>query len=119
MVTSHKNAFKEETPGGVRIRSEVERANAKLRHFRGIAASVMSDAKRLINEMIEECREEERDAMWILEGKEIRQPEIPTCGWQEFREKLNMLEHYIDYAKRLCEGSTESMLKTDEKEGRS
>jgi hypothetical protein len=28
----------------------------------------------------------------------------PECGWPEFLEKMWLLRHYLDYAKRLSEG---------------
>jgi hypothetical protein len=30
---------------------------------------------------------------------------MPSCGWEEFREKLHELRHCIDHAKRFCDGS--------------
>ena len=88
------------------IRSEKERANAKLRHYRGVAVGVMNDALNLWQEIWETCQDP-RTCIEIIEGKSEPEGAIPTCGWPEFMEKLHLLRHYMDYTKRLCEGSIE------------
>jgi hypothetical protein len=86
------------------IKREIERTNAKLRHFRGVAAGVLNDAFVLWEEIWGVCGDP-RTCEEILEGVEEPAGQIPTCGWPEFRKKLDLLRHYIDYTKRLCEGS--------------
>lgn len=86
------------------IKRDIDRANARLRHFRGVAASVLNDASTLWEETWEVCQDP-RTCEEILEGIEEPAGQIPTCGWPEFRKKLDLLRHYIDYTKRLCEGS--------------
>ena len=93
---------------------EVERINAKLRHFRGIAANVMKEAMKVWQQIWEECSDP-RTCDDILGGDDTQDGEIPLCGWPEFMEKLHLLGHYIDYTKRLCEGSIDKA-STDEME---
>lgn len=87
-------------------RDEIDRINARLRHFRGVAASVMGDALEIWREIWDACQDP-RSCEDILEDV----PEPPGCtpsgGWAEYLERLHLLGTYIDYAKRLCEGSTD------------
>lgn len=85
-------------------RDEIDRVNARLRHFRGVAAGVMRDALEIWREIWDSCQDR-RSWEEILEGT----PEPPGFtsprDWAECVEKLHLLGTYIDYAKRLCEGS--------------
>jgi len=93
---------------------QIERASARLRHFRGIAASVMNEALRIWQEIWESSLDT-RTCEEILEGADESKDRIPSCGWPEFRERLYLLRQYIDYARRLCEGSI-NMASKDESE---
>jgi len=93
---------------GGHVRSEMERANARLRHFRGVAAGVLKDAQRVWEEVSEVCRDP-RTCEEILEGAAEPIEKMPVCGWPELREKLHLLGHYIDYTRRLCEGSIDDL----------
>ena len=93
-----------------RLRTEIERANAKLRHFRGVAASVLNDAQKVFEEICEACNDP-RTCEQILEDVDEMAGRSPVCGWPEFREKLNLLGHHIDYTKRLLEGSIDGVPK--------
>ncbi|MGV8074643.1 MAG: hypothetical protein AB2L11_08825 [Syntrophobacteraceae bacterium] len=83
---------------------EIRRTNARLNHFRGVAASVMVDAHRIWAEIWDElqypgsCEE-------ILDGK--ARPVGLTAEEDRSRllDKLQLLGIRIDYARRLCEGS--------------
>ena len=111
-----KHAFK--AKGDVRItreveiKREIERTNARLRHFRGVAASVMSEAFRIWQQICDACQDS-RTCDEILEGMNEPSDPIPSCGWPEFRQKLHLLGHYIDYTRRLCEGSIEKTSKDE------
>ncbi len=89
------------------LKREVERFNAKLRHFRGVAASVLQDAQKVWEEMWEACGDP-RSCEEILEDADNLFDRAPACGWPEFREKLHLLGHYIDYTRRLCEGAIDN-----------
>jgi hypothetical protein len=107
-----KSKDKPESIHDEHIRREIERTNARMRHFRGVSASVMNDALKLWQEIWEACQDP-RTEIEIIEGASERKGPIPACGWQEFREKLHLLGHYIDYTKRLCEGSIDDTSKKE------
>jgi hypothetical protein len=85
-------------------RSEIDRANARIRHFRGVAAGVLVDAEKVWEEISYACQDP-RTCEEILEGVEYPTERAPSCGWPEFMEKLHLLGHYIHYTRRLCDGS--------------
>ncbi len=89
-------------------RRDIERFNAKLRHFRGVAATVLNDAQKVWEEVWDACRDP-RSCEEILEGREDACDRMPACGWPELRERLHLLGHYIDYTKRLCDGSLDDL----------
>lgn len=86
------------------VKKEIERANAQMRHFRGVAGAVLGDAVVLLEEIWDACNDP-RTWEEILEGVEEPVGALPTCGWPEFRKRLDLLRHYIDYSRRLCDGS--------------
>jgi len=91
------NIFNDDHP-----RRDIERFNARLRHFRGVAAGVLIDAEKVWEEICCACQDP-RTCEEILEG-------VP-----EFMEKLHLLGHYIYYTRRLCDGSLDETA-SDEKE---
>ena len=92
------------------IKREIVRTNAKLRHFRGIAASVVQDARGVWRQIWDACQDQ-RSCDEILEGVNEPIGQVPAEGWQDLREKLHLLGHYLDYAQRLCDGSIETISK--------
>ena len=95
-------------------RSEIDRVNARIRHFRGVAASVLIDAEKVWEEIFRTCQDP-RTYEEILEGVEAPTERAPSCGWPEFMEKLHLLGHYVHYTKRLCDGSLDETA-SDERE---
>ncbi len=93
-----KTGLNEET------RREVDRFNARMRHFQGVAASVMEQAQDLMDEICEQLRDP-RTPEEIIDGVPLSEDTLPSCGWPEFLEKLHLLGHYLDYTRRLCDGS--------------
>ncbi|MBM4285014.1 MAG: hypothetical protein FJ128_07175 [Deltaproteobacteria bacterium] len=87
-------------------RGEIDRVNARLRHFRGVAVHVMDDALGIWRDLWEACQDL-RSWEEILDDAPEPEGRIPAGGWTDFREKLHLLGTYLDYAKRLCEGSLE------------
>jgi len=47
---------------------------------------------------------------------ELSEGAIPVCGWPELKEKLHLLGHYLDYARRLLGGSMEQDHNSDKEE---
>lgn len=85
-------------------KEELNRLNARLRHFRGIAACVMHEALNTLQEIWDSCQDP-RTCQEILDGVPEAVARTPVGGWNEFYEKLHLLGIYLDYAKRLCEGA--------------
>ena len=85
-------------------RSEVDRVNARIRHFRGVAAGVLVDAEKVWQEIFQACQDP-RTCEEILEGADVPAGKAPSCGWPEFMEKLHLIGHYIHYTRKLCDGS--------------
>jgi hypothetical protein len=85
---------------------EIDRVNARLRHFRGVAAGVMYDAQELLRDIWDSCQDP-RSWQDIVDGVPEPVARTPAGGWAEFHEKLHLLGTYLEYAKRLCEGSLE------------
>ena len=105
-ASDSKNADKEY------IKREIERTNAMLRHFRGVAVNVMDDALKTWRQIWDSCQDT-RTCEEIIENGYEPSDQIPLCGWQEFREKLHLLEDYLKYAQRLCEGSIDKISKDE------
>jgi len=72
--------------------------------FAELLGGVMNEARKLCEEMWAACQDD-RTCEEIIEGIGEPMNKEPACGWAEFMEKLHLLRHYIDYAKRLCDGS--------------
>ena len=85
-------------------RREGDRFNARMRHFQGVAASVMREAQELWEE-IWVALQDPRTPEEIIDGVPLSEEALPSCGWPEFMEKLHLLGHYLDYTRRLCDGS--------------
>ena len=85
---------------------EIDRFNARMRHFHGVASSVIADAEKLLAELWEACQDP-RTPEEIIDGVEIPAGSVPAGGWGEFKEKLYLLGHYLDYTQRLLDGSIE------------
>lgn len=86
------------------ITRECERINARLRHFRGIASTVMGDAFEVWEE-IWEVLQDPRSCEEILDGHPTAPGEMPEDVRSLLMEKFHLLGVYIKYAKKLCEGS--------------
>ncbi len=88
---------------GETLKREIDRTNARLRHFRGIAATVMSSAFQTWKEITENL-EDRRACSEILDGTGRTCTHMTPEHWRELLEKLHLLGIQIDYARRLCEG---------------
>ena len=94
-------------PSREELERGIEAANARLRHFRGIAASVMNEALGLWKEIWDDLQDARSCAEIMEDFGDI------SCSSQVLRqerrsmvlEKLHLLGIQIDYARRLCEGS--------------
>ena len=91
------------------VGEELDRVNARLRHFRGVAACVMSDALEIWGE-IWDASQDHRSCEDILADFPGPRDHTPSGEWAAYLEKLHLLGTYIDYAKRLCEGSIDQQI---------
>ncbi len=87
-----------------RTEEEVRREGAKLRHFRGVAVSVMDDALRLWKDVWESLQypESAEEAAEVVEPGSGHDPEDVRAL---LLKKLELLGMRIECARRLCEGS--------------
>jgi len=73
-----------------------------LRHFRNVTGSVLQNALDTWGDLWKEFQGT------VTHGRLVT-PEAakgfqPKCGWPEFLERMWLLQHYLDYAKRFCDG---------------
>jgi hypothetical protein len=87
-----------------RMKRELDRANAKMRHFRAVAASIMDEALKVWAEIWQSCQDT-RTPDEIIDGIDKPASAFPACDRQKLLENLYLLKHYLDYTKRLCDGS--------------
>jgi hypothetical protein len=93
-VISNTGEDKQRTP-------KVVLPEEKLRHFRNITGSVLQDALDTWGDIWSELEGTVTHGCMVLpSAEEVFKPE---CGWPEFLEKMWLLKHYLDYAKRFCE----------------
>lgn len=88
------------------VRREIDRFNARMRHVHGVAASVLDEAEKVFAEIWQACQDP-RTPEEIIDGVELQEDALPSCGWPEFLDKVHLLGHYLDYARRLMEGAIE------------
>jgi hypothetical protein len=78
----------------------------ELEIFRGVAKSVLADALEVMREI--------KKATWPEGDTRLLGPDntrdLPRGGWAEFLEKIHLLEHYLDYAKRFCDATCNGRL---------
>jgi len=70
----------------------------KIRHFQNVTEAVLDDALDTWNDIWKEFQGKVTDAYLVL--PEAEKGFKPGCGWSEFLEKIWLLKHYIDYAKK-------------------
>ncbi len=73
------------------------------RHFRNVCGSLLQDALDEWGEVWDQFQGSLTHGAMIV--PEMEKNFVPECGWPEFLERLWLLRHYIDHAKRFCEGT--------------
>ncbi|MGA1870875.1 MAG: hypothetical protein ACMUJM_20250 [bacterium] len=73
----------------------------KLRHLQNVTGSIIQDAHDTWAEIWNELKGSVTDGVMILPEAE-RGHFKPRCGWCEFLEKIWLLKHYLDCAKKIC-----------------
>lgn len=87
--------------GGAQRIHQAPTSEEKAAHFRNIMGVVCGDALKVWDEIWKEFQGSVTDSCLIL--PEAEKGFRPTCGWPEFLERMWLLRHYVDYAKRFCD----------------
>ncbi len=74
----------------------------RLKNFRAVMGVVLDDAQKTWGEIWKEFQGQVTEGVLVL--PEAEQGFKPPCGWPEFLEKMWLLKHYLDYAKRFADG---------------
>jgi len=74
----------------------------RLRYFRNVTGSVLQDALDTWGDIWDEFQGSVTHGAMI--SPEVEKGFRPKCGWPEFLERMWLLKHRLDYAKRLCDG---------------
>jgi hypothetical protein len=74
----------------------------KLRHFRNVSSSILRDAQDTWGDIWDQLQGSVTHGAMVT--PEAGKGFVPECGWPEFLEKMWELRHYLDYARRYCEG---------------
>ncbi len=74
----------------------------KLKHFRNINGSILQDALDTWGGIWDQLQGSVTHGFMIT--PEAETGFRPECGWPEFLEKMWLLKHYLDNAKRFCDG---------------
>lgn len=89
-------------PGAEKLLPSVSRPESQLRHFRNVNGSVLQNALDTWAEIWNEFQGTVTHGCLVT--PEAERGFKPKCGWPEYLEKMWLLKHYLDYAKRYCEG---------------
>lgn len=72
----------------------------KIKHLQNVTEVILDDALDVWNSLWREMKGKVTDATLVLPGAE--KGFKPGCGWPEFLERLWLLKHHLDYAKKFC-----------------
>jgi hypothetical protein len=75
----------------------------KFKHFRNVTGVVLQEAEDAWAELWRELQGGIVDGVMIL--PEAEKGFTPKCGWPELLEKMWVLKHKLDYARRYCDGT--------------
>lgn len=73
----------------------------KHRHLSKVTGVLLQDAQRTWGELWSELQGEVVDGVLVL--PDAQHGFKPACGWPEFLEKMWLLKHYIDHARRFSD----------------
>ncbi len=83
------------------LASRAPSPETELRHFKSVTSNVMQDALKVWAELWGELEDSVTCGVMVL--PEAENGFEPSCGWPEFLEKMWLLRHYLDFAKRFSE----------------
>lgn len=88
--------------GEIEVCRESARMGEKdFRHFQNVTSCVLKDALNAWADIWQEL--DCVAAHGCMVSAEYEAGFKPQCGWPEFLEKMWLLKHHLDYAKRFCE----------------
>jgi len=73
----------------------------ELMHLRNVNGALLQDALDTWGELWDQFQGSLTNGVMIV--PEAEKNFEPKCGWPEFLEKMWLLRHYIDHAKRICD----------------
>ncbi|HUT54019.1 MAG TPA: hypothetical protein VM658_11570 [bacterium] len=76
----------------------------RLRHLLHVTSSMLGNAQGVWTELYSEFEGSVVNGAMVKE--EAKKGFTPRCGWPEFLEKMWLLQHYLEHARRICEGKT-------------
>ena len=74
----------------------------RLRHHRNVTGSILQDAEDAWGDIWDQLQGSVTHGFLVT--PQANKGFVPECGWPEFLEKMWALKHYLDCAKRFCEG---------------
>lgn len=80
---------------------EVVTSEDKQKHLRNVNGSLLQGALDTWGDIWHELQDSMTHGLMV--SPEVKNGFEPKCGWPEFLEKMWLLKHYLDHAKRLCE----------------
>lgn len=77
-------------------------AEKRLKHLRNVSGSLLQDSLDIWGDIWDQMQGSLTHGVMVV--PDMEKDFEPECGWPEFLEKLWLLRHYLDHAKRFCEG---------------
>lgn len=95
------------TPEKLNVRD----GNGQITSHRSSSATELQDFKNVTNRLVQDALTVWADLWAELEGRvepdgtgqRIQDKFEPSCGWNDFLEKMWVLKHYLDFVKRLSQ----------------
>ena len=75
----------------------------KTEHLFKVAASVNRDAAEVWGQLWDEIKPHVTASGAALPS--LKKGFVPSCGWQEYIERMWLLKHYLDSVDRICQGT--------------
>ncbi len=87
-----------------RLASQILSPETKLWHFRNITKGVMQDALNMWDDLYKELQDSVTHA--DMASPEAGEGFKPSCGWPEFLDRMRLVRHYLDFARKFSEKDT-------------
>ncbi len=80
---------------------QIPSLETELRDFKNVTSNVMQDALNVWADLWGELEDSVTCGVMVL--PEAENGFKPSCGWPEFLEKMWLLRHYLDFARKFSE----------------